>query len=187
VTDPYLDGVYRWWHLSDPSPELLRAEADGWLGNVGTALDLGCGGGTEIGYLAARGWRAVGVDLSRAALNRAKRDHADVSFVQGDVLSLPFPSGAFDFALDRGCFHYLTSVQWADYAAEARRVLRPAGRLLLRACLTSRGVPNDVTESGVAEAFMGWVIDYLAPDDLPSDTRTMPALVIRLRPQRNCG
>jgi SAM-dependent methyltransferase len=184
VTDPYLDGVYRWWHLTGPSPELLAAEADGWLGKVGTAVDLGCGAGTEVGYLASRGRRAVGVDLSRAALNRGKREHADVSFVQGDVLSLPFPSGAFDLALDRGCFHYLHSVQWAEYAAEARRVLRPAGRLLLRACLTSRGVRNDVTGSGVAEAFMGWVIDHLAREGLPSDTRTMHALVIRLRPSR---
>jgi hypothetical protein len=29
MADPYLDGVYRWWHLSVPSPELLQAEADG--------------------------------------------------------------------------------------------------------------------------------------------------------------
>jgi hypothetical protein len=54
VTDPYLDGVYRWWHLSAPSPEFVKAEASGWLGSAETAVDLGCGAGTEIAFLAAR-------------------------------------------------------------------------------------------------------------------------------------
>jgi hypothetical protein len=30
VSDPYLDGTYRWWHLPGPSPELLAAAGDGW-------------------------------------------------------------------------------------------------------------------------------------------------------------
>jgi len=181
VTDPYADGVYRWWHLSAPSPELLAAEADGWLGEAGTAVDIGCGAGTEIAYLAAKGWNAVGVDLSRTALNLAKREHASVSFVRADVLSLPFPSGAFHLAVDRGCFHYLSRGRWADYATEAQRVLRPGGRLLLRACLTSQGQRNDVTETRIIEAFAGWAIDRLVGGDLPSDTRIMQALTVRLR------
>ena len=181
VTDPYIDGAYQWWHLSAPSPELVAAEADGWLGKIGTAVDFGCGAGTEVAYLAAKGWNAIGVDLSKAALDLAKREHADVSPLQADVLTLPFMSGVFDLALDRGCLRYLSPVQWAVYAAEARRVLRPGGYLLLRACLTSRGVRNDVTESGVVTAFAGWVVDRLVRGDVPSDTRTMQALVVRLR------
>jgi SAM-dependent methyltransferase len=73
VTDPSLDGVYRWWHLSVPSPELIEAEAESWLGAPGTAVDIGCGAGTEAAYLATRGWRTVGIDLSRPALDRALR------------------------------------------------------------------------------------------------------------------
>jgi hypothetical protein len=29
MAEPYVDGVYRWWHLSVPSPDLIEAEADG--------------------------------------------------------------------------------------------------------------------------------------------------------------
>jgi SAM-dependent methyltransferase len=181
VTDPYLDGVYRWWHLSAPSPELVAAIADGWLGEAGNTLDIGCGLGTEIAYLAAKGWNAIGIDLSKPALDRAKHAHENVSFAQADVLSLPFSPGSFHLAIDRGCFHYLSPGQWAHYAAEARRVLRPGGRMLLRACLTSRGVRNAITESGISEAFASWAIERMERAELPSDTRTMQALVVRLR------
>jgi SAM-dependent methyltransferase len=181
VTDPYVDGVYRWWHLSVPSPELMEAEADGWLGEAGTAVDIGCGLGTEIAHLAAKGWEAVGVDLSEAALGRARQAHGGVSFVCADVLALPFPAKVFDVALDRGCFHYLSPAGWADYAAEVRRVLRPGGRMLLRACLTSQGVRNEVTESGITRAFAGWVVERMTRGALRSDRRTMHALVVRLR------
>jgi hypothetical protein len=53
VEDPYTVDTHRWWHLSTPSPELLAAEAAGALGGLGVAADLGCGLGSEIGYLAA--------------------------------------------------------------------------------------------------------------------------------------
>jgi hypothetical protein len=69
MAEPCADGVYRWWHLSVPSPELIEAEAeaDGWLGEAGAAVDIGCGLGTEIAHLAAKGRK---VDLSEAALGR---------------------------------------------------------------------------------------------------------------------
>jgi hypothetical protein len=127
VTDPYLDGVYRWWHLSTPSPELVAAEADGWLGAPGAVVDIGCGLGTEIAYLAAKGCQAVGIDLS------------------------------------------------------VRRVLQPGGCPLLRACLTSCGVQNEVTESGITTAFAGWATERLTAAEIPSDTRTIRGLVVRLR------
>ena len=141
-----------------PSPDLIEAEADGWLGEAGTAVDIGCGLGTEIAHLAAKGWK---VDLSEAALGRARRARW-VSFVRADVLALPFAAGVFDVALDRGCFHYLSPARWPGYATEAQRVLRPGGRMLLRACLTSQGVRNEVTGSGISGAFAGWVIERMA-------------------------
>lgn len=181
MSDPYLDNVYQWWHLSYPSPELLAAESDGWLGQPGRVLDAGCGLGTEIGYLAGRGWRVIGLDLSEPALRRASQEHPGLSFIRGDVLHLPFQARAFDLLLDRGCFHYLSGHERTNYAAEARRVIRPGGRMLLRACLTSAGMGNDVDEDVISGCFEGWSIDSLKHAKLPSDTRTLPALEIRLR------
>jgi hypothetical protein len=46
---------------------------------------------------------------------------------------------------------------------------------------SSEGARNEVTESGISEAFAGWAVDRLERADLRSDMRTMQALVIRLR------
>jgi SAM-dependent methyltransferase len=198
MPDPYLDGVYRWWHLTGPSPELLAAEADGWLdgatadqgatgvgGRVGRAvLDVGCGLGSEVAYLRAAGWSGVGIDLSWAAISRARSLHPlepdGPMLAQADVLSLPFAAGTFALVIDRGCFHYLEPERWPGYVAGVHRVLRPGGRLLLRACLTSAGVRNRVTEPGVLAAFAGWRCTGVREAGLVSDTREMPALIARL-------
>jgi SAM-dependent methyltransferase len=121
---PYLDGIHRWWHLSEPSPELLTAEASGWLGEPGAAIDVGCGLGTEAAYLQTRGWHTVGVDLSESALRLAREAAPAPPLLRADARRLPFPAAAFDLAIDRGCYHYLSLQDRESYASEVCRVLR---------------------------------------------------------------
>jgi SAM-dependent methyltransferase len=136
----YQTDIHRIWHLSTPPPELLAALEDGWLGVPRRVLDLGCGLGSELAHLAQRGVAlTVGVDRSMAALQRARRLHPAVAFVQADVLELPFAPAGFEVVLDRGCWHYLRAADRPRYAAEVWRVLCPGGRFLLRACLYAQG------------------------------------------------
>src|SRR5690606_16629819 len=56
----------------------------------GRSLDLGCGEGGDVLWLAERGWRAVGLELSETAVNRARaaadeRGIGDARFVQVDL------------------------------------------------------------------------------------------------------
>jgi SAM-dependent methyltransferase len=192
ATDPYLDGTYRWWQLSRPSPELAAAQADGWIGLPGVVVDLGCGLGWELRYLVAAGWTGLGVDLSATALRGAAAmryavgPDRRVAAARADVLRLPVGDARADLLLDRGCFHYLPPDGRDGYAAEARRVLRPGGRFLLRACRTAAGVANDLSAPVIERVFAGWSIESITSQDIVSDTRRMPSLTVRLiRPQRD--
>jgi SAM-dependent methyltransferase len=166
--------------LSVPSPELLGAITDRWLPAPGHALDVGCGLGTEAAYLSGIGWRVVGVDLSAVAVATAARLNPGPEYLRANLLRLPLQSSAFDAVLDRGCFHYLEPGDRPGYAAEVSRVLKPGGKLLLRASLRAAGVRNDIDEQVIRSVFDGWRIQHMTRARVPSDTRTLDVLVVRL-------
>ena len=180
MADQYADGTFRWWHLSRPSPELIAAVNDGWLPSGARVLDIGCGLGSEVGYLASAGWRSVGIDVSDVAVAHAAAAHEDAAFLCADACQMPFRTHCFDAALDRGCFHYLPPTGRREYAAELRRVLRPGGRLLLRASLRTAGVPNDMTEAVISRTFVGWRAENMRRAEVPSDTRMLEVIIARL-------
>lgn len=101
---------------------------------IGDLLDLGTGTGRMLELLAGRIRRGQGLDLShdmltvaRANLERAGLDHCQVR--QGDIYRLPFADGSFDAITIHQVLHFLD--QPATALAEAARVLRPGGHLLL--------------------------------------------------------
>jgi SAM-dependent methyltransferase len=180
MADHYADGTYLWWHLSRPSPELLAALGEGWLPGSGRALDVGCGLGTEAGYLASTGWQVTGIDLSETAARRAAAEHGHVVFARADVRRLPFAPGSFDAAVDRGCFHYLRPGDRPRYSDELRRVLQPGGKYLLRASLRAAGARNDIDEAVIAATFTAWTIEHMERAKVPSDTRMLEVIVARM-------
>ncbi len=97
-------------------------------------LDLACGTGEFERRVAATVPRArlVGVDLAPAMVERARakfRGQPSIQFEQADVHALPFENNAFDVAVCANTFHYFTHPR--RVLREARRVLRPGGRLVL--------------------------------------------------------
>ena len=97
-------------------------------------VDIGCGDG----YLAveAARWarRVTGVDRSDDVLERAKalatkRRVTNVEWRKGDLLRLPLRDASHDVALLSQSLHHASDPERA--IAEAVRVLRPSGRLLL--------------------------------------------------------
>jgi phosphatidylethanolamine/phosphatidyl-N-methylethanolamine N-methyltransferase len=96
-----------------------------------TILIAGIGSGLDIPHLPA-GPRYVGVDLTPAMLNRARRragGRDDLALHLGNVMALPYPDGGFDTVV----MHLILAVvPEPDQALrEAARVLRPGGRLLI--------------------------------------------------------
>ena len=83
-----------------------------------SALDLGTGPGTQASQLAQRGFDVTAVDISEAAIRRA-RDTAvahglAISWQQDDILAT-WLAGQFDLIFDRGCFHVLPAERQQEY------------------------------------------------------------------------
>ena len=123
------------WFSVRPSPLLVRAVRERWLTTSRRVLDVGCGAGTNVLWLAQRGFRAFGVDIApgaiAAARSRGEAAGVRASFQVGEATRLPFPRAHFGATIDFGCFHSLPLRLRARYAAEIARVLRPGDTFVL--------------------------------------------------------
>ena len=93
-------------------------------------LDLGCGLGTSLMYMAReRGFRALGLDLSAVMLTRTKQNHEGVALLQAEADRTPLASSSLDGVLCE-CVLSLAPDPGA-VLAECARVLKPGGYLAL--------------------------------------------------------
>lgn len=101
----------------------------------GSAIDLGCGTGTNVISMATYGWDVTGIDISRMAILLARRKikstGVQAKLVRGDVVRAQVPDTSFDLALDIGCFHSLPPVQRPDYVQSVFSMLKPGSDYLL--------------------------------------------------------
>ena len=92
-------------------------------------LDVGCGPGTLIGILKAKGHDVLGLDLSAEAAAVAAREHG-VTVVNATLEGASFPDASFGVVT---MFHVLEHVlDPRAVLAEVHRVLRPGGRVVLQ-------------------------------------------------------
>lgn len=184
----YSTGEYlEHWDYRYPSQELVGCIAGGLIPAGATVLDIGCGAGREIVFLARCGFKAIGVDLSAEALRigseRAQAAGVSVDFRQGSALQLPLDDASVDFANDRGCFHHIADMLRMQYAEEAARVLKPGGRLLLRGC-REEGDETFVlvTEEAIEKYFRPELFSRgpILPIELVSDAGSLKANVVML-------
>jgi cyclopropane fatty-acyl-phospholipid synthase-like methyltransferase len=124
------------WDTGVTPPEVVEFVSQQ---SSGSAIDLGCGTGTNALYLAKHGWDVLGVDFSKRAIRAAQRKtHAKdlaVEFRQADVTRLDGVEGPFDLALDIGCFHSLPLDRRRQYADRVGELVAPGGTFLLYAWL----------------------------------------------------
>ncbi len=127
------------WHeirsLHAPEREvedaLLRLLPDS---EVHDLIDIGTGTGRMLEVFGPRVGRAVGIDASREmlAVARARLGDADLrncQVRQADMYQVPSPASSFDMAVIHQVLHYAEDP--AEVLAEAARILRPGGRLLV--------------------------------------------------------
>ncbi len=125
---------YGRWRQGFPAEFFARLKTHG-IGLPGQrVLDLGTGTGLLARAFAQAGCRVTGLDLSAELIAEAKAaDRAvkvEIGYVQAPAEASGLAAGQFDVVSAATCWH------WFDRpraAAEARRLLRPEGRLVIAA------------------------------------------------------
>jgi len=132
-------------------------------------LDLGSGAGMDV-FLAAHevgpGGRVIGVDMTAemveaARENAAKVGATNVEFRLGEIEHLPVADAAVDVIISN-CVINLSPAKEAVFA-EAFRVLKPGGRMVVSDLVLTAPIPDDVRHS--VEAYVGCVAGAAMKDE----------------------
>src|SRR5690606_3388438 len=117
-----VEPVWGIWGIPESELGMLPPDLEGR-----DAIELGCGTGYVSAWMARRGARVVGVDISERQLATAQRlaaEHeVDIEWVHADAEDVPKPADSFDFAISE-----YGAALWCDphaWIPEAHRLLRP--------------------------------------------------------------
>jgi ubiquinone/menaquinone biosynthesis C-methylase UbiE len=91
-------------------------------------LEVACGAGSGLNFLAQAATQTVGIDYSGGVLSYA-RQNSSTPLVQADAQQLPFAHAYFDLILCFEAIYYLR--EYLRFLAECRRLLAAGGTLLI--------------------------------------------------------
>ncbi len=118
---------------------LSRQKEELPLGKETQVLDLGCGNGRNLIFLAKNfGVKGTGYDISSAATSEARKAARDLPLVfetRSIAGVLDVPDASQDLVLDMMSSHFLNAKEREDLRDEVWRVLRPGGWLYMKTFL----------------------------------------------------
>ncbi len=141
--------VWGSWAIPEASLNMLPADLTGK-----DAIELGCGTAYVSCWMARRGARVTGIDVSSNQLATARRlaqKHGlDIAFIEGNAETTDLPDASFDFAISEyGAAIWCAPDKWLR---EAWRLLRPGGQLvflgnhpMVLICSPTNGAPAETT------------------------------------------
>lgn len=156
------------WEIGRPQPALADVAERESLGE--RVLDVGCGTGELARHLARRGHRVVGLDMSPAAIDIARRratdESLDVTFVVGDARELSTSApGPFDAVVDSGLLHSLAEQDQPRYVDELHAVCAAGARVHVLAMSADGEAGWGLTPSRLTALFTAprWTATRVAP------------------------
>lgn len=168
-------GEGRMWS-GQPNPQLV-AEAAALT--PGTAVDVGCGEGADVVWLARQGWQVTGADFSAAGLARAAR-HAEEAGVadrtqwwQVDARELDAEGRTWDLVTTH--FLHPPAGGMVEVTRRLSAAVAPGGHLLVVG-----HAPSERLMQGHPEKHRAM---FLARDLLPALPEEFEALVVEQRPR----
>ncbi|MBS1676160.1 MAG: class I SAM-dependent methyltransferase [Actinobacteria bacterium] len=165
----------------EPNAQLVAEASDL---SPGTALDVGCGEGGDVIWLARRGWTVTGADFSAAGLARASRLAAEAGIAertdwwQVDAREFEADGRAYDLVTT----HYLHAPDggMVDVVRRLTGAVAPGGHLLVVGHAPPARSHHHHDNHGEAERRAM----FLAADLLPGLPEDFEPLVVEQRPRR---
>lgn len=157
------------WDIGRAQPAIVRLAESGQI--AGRVLDVGCGTGEHVLFLAQRGYDAVGIDGAPTAIGKARSKANErglsAQFEVADALNLPRPERPFDTVIDSGLFHVFPDEERVRFRDSLATVIRPGG-IYFMMCFSEREPgnwgPRRVTQQEIRSTFgTGWRVNYIEP------------------------
>ena len=146
----------------------------------GTALDVGCGEGGDVIWLAQQGWRVTGADFSANGLARAARHVADAGVAERvdwwQVDARTFEAGGRSYDLVTTHFLHPPDRGMVDVIRRLADAVAPGGHLLI----VGHAPSTVFTQLSESHRRAMWLAEELLPG-LPDD---FEVLVAEQRPRR---
>lgn len=178
MANPYIDPnepgfnpAYRGtppWDIGRPQPDFVSLEEAGEI--QGSVLDVGCGTGENVLYLAQRGHDTWGIDLAPLAIDAATRKAAErqiqPTFLLADVFELDALGRTFDTIIDSGLLHVFTPDLRPRFVAALNQAIVPGGTYFMLGYADDDPGPGPpgISPDGLRSAFAdGWRINYIRP------------------------
>lgn len=105
------------WHMSADREQFRFAETNRVIESsirprFGRLLEIGCGEGHQTEYLARLADDVTGIDVSKSAVERARRRVPSATFVAGDLLAQPWAreKGRFDLVTACEVLYYMSDI-----------------------------------------------------------------------------
>lgn len=104
-------------------------------GDQSRVLDLGCGAGRHIVYLAKEGYQATGIDFSGPGLEFVKKRLDELSLsaqlIKTNITTIPFENESFDGVISFAVIYYFLPEDIDTIIHEIYRVLKPNGKAFI--------------------------------------------------------
>lgn len=153
---------------SYPPEELVRFVARNFGGRNPRhdvhLLEVGCGPGANICFMAREGYTVSGIDGSQVAIDRAKqrlaKENLTANLHVGDVMRLPFADASVDGVMDIECIYANSVEDTKEILKEIKRVLKPNGLFFSKTFMA--GMSENVLKQGYG------LIRYTTEEDIQS-------------------
>ena len=128
--------------------------------NVKKILDLGCGSGRHIVYLAKRSFEVYGIDIASKGIKITKdwlkREKLKANLRVSNIYKkLPYPNNFFDALVSTQALHHNKISNIRKLIKEIERVLKPGGLIFIT--VSKRGSKKDIPKEKL------WKLKFIAP------------------------